>query len=195
MSQLTKMIPQVAPGYHALLVKTAAAIQEDPYKDEILGEMGAIVKKAEALLPQQVKTAAVGFPVRNWKDVGNVAKGTAAAMGVMTAGGIAMALAGDLYEAAKRGLTRGRDYKAMLEANPDLAKPSYSTKVKASFGTLHRFNPDFAKDPNVAGQYVRSAIEIPGSELTSAKDLVKARSESTRSRQLPSFNPGNILTT
>lgn len=190
MSQLTEMIPQVAPGYHALLVKTAAAIQEDPYRNEILKEMEGIVKTAEAKLGM-VKTANPKI-MRGWKDV---AKGTAAAMGIMTAGGIAMALAGDLYESAKRGLTRGRDYKNMLEANPDLTKPSNTAKVKASFSTLHRFNPDFAKDPNVAGQYVRNSIEIPGSELASAKDLVKARADMQRPRDLPSMGaaPANIL--
>ena len=187
MSQLTDMIPEAAPEYHKLLVKAAAAIAEDPYKDEILKEMDAIVKKAEE---GHVKTARVGFNVGNWKDAGNVAKGTAAAFGVMTAGGVALALAADLYESAKRGLTRGRDFKAMLAANPDLGAASKAAKVKASFGTLHRFNPEFAKDPNVAGSYVRQSIDIPGSELASVKDLVKARSDSSKAKQLPTFNPG-----
>jgi len=192
MSQLTDMIPEVAPEYHNLLVKTAAAIQESPYKDEILQEMDSIVKKAEALVPV-TKTASIGAGLKGWGDAGNVAKGTAAAFGVMTAGGIALALAGDLYESAKRGLTRGRDFKNMLEANPDLKASSKAAKVKANFSTLHRFNPEFAKDPNVAGSYVRNSIDMPGGELASLKDLVKARSDSAKSKQLPSFNPSGIF--
>ena len=117
MSQLTDMIPEVAPEYHELLTKAASAIAEDPYKDEILKEMDAIVKKAEA---GHVKTARVGLSVGNWKDAGNVAKGTGVAFGVMAAGGIALALAADLYESAKRGLTRGRDFKKMLAARRHL---------------------------------------------------------------------------
>lgn len=190
MSQLTEMIPQVAPEYHALLVKTAAAIDDDPYRAEILGEMDAIVKKAEAKL-YLTKTAGPKV-MRNWKEI---AKGTGAAFGVMTAGGIAMALAGDLYESAKRGLTRGRDYKNMLKANPDLARASNAVKAKAHFSTLHRFNPEFAKDPNIAGTFVRNAIDVPGSELASAKDLVKARADMQKPRELPGMGsaPGSIV--
>ena len=194
MSQLTDMIPEVAPEYHELLVKQASAVQEAPFREEILQEMDAAIKKAEAMIPQQVKTAGIGFPVKTWKDAGNVAKGTGVAFGVMTAGGVALALAADLYESAKRGLTKGRDFRSMLKANPDLGAASKAAKVKASFSTLHRFNPEFAKDPNVAGSYVRNSIDMPGSELASVKDLVKARSDSSKARQLPQFNPSNMIT-
>ena len=183
MSQLTEMIPKVAPQHHELLVKLGTDLQADPYCDEIAQEMDGIIKKAEACLEGIAKTAAVK-DLRGWKDV---AKGTGAAFGIMAAGGIALALAGDLYEAAKRGLTRGRDYKNMLAANPDLRSPSKSAKVKSSFGTLHRFNPEFAKDPNVAGSFVRNAIEVPGSELATAKDLVQARDSMQKARALPAM--------
>lgn len=214
MSQLTDMIPRVAPEYHQLLVKTASEIQQDPYKDDILREMNAIIKKAEALVGHE-KTAAspmedmlsgtgttdrlkkslkprIGKSLGNWKGI---VKGTAAAFGVMTAGGIALALAGDLYESAKRGLTRGRDYRNMIEANPDLGKPGVSAKAKTSFSTLHKFNPDFAGDPNVAGSFVRYSIEYPGTEISQVKDLVQARSNMQKPKELPSMGsaPSSIL--
>lgn len=189
MSQLTEMIPEVAPEYHELLMKTASAVRNSPYCDETLQEMDAIIKKAEALIPEHIKTAGLK-PMRGWQDI---ATGVGVGAAAMTAGGIALALAGDLYESAKRGLTKGRDFKAMLKANPDLASASKAARVKSSFGTLHRFNPEFAKDPNVAGSYVRNSIDMPGSELASAKDLVSARAQSQNAKQLPSM--GNAAST
>jgi hypothetical protein len=187
MSQLTNLIPKVAPKYFELLEKTAAEINRDPYRDDILKEMGAIIKKAEARLVESIEKTAGMKVLRPWQEH---AKGMMAGVGMMAAGGIALALAGDLYEAAKRGITRGRDYKKMLAANPDLDRPGKAAKVQSSFRTLHRFNPDFAGDPNVAGSYVRQAIELPGSELNTTQSLVKARADLKRSRDLPSV--GNM---
>ena len=172
-------------------MKMASELRSSPYRDEILQEMNSIVKTAHIRQAELEKTAAIK-QMRNWQDI---AKGTAGAFGVMTAGGIALALAGDLYEAAKRGLTKGRDFRNMLEENPDLKAPSKAAKVKATFSTLHRLNPEFAGDPRVAGSYVRQSIEIPGSELQTAKDLVKARTDMQRARDLPSMGsaPGSII--
>lgn len=64
-----------------------------------------------------------------------------------------------LYDAA----TKARDFRSMLEQNPDLAQKQQEEPklVNQMFSTLRTFNPAFTRDPVVAGSYVRQMVENP----------------------------------
>lgn len=81
----------------------------------------------------------------------------AAASGAAVAGiGIA---ASKLYDAA----TKARDFRQMLEANPDLKEHQQSMPVhfNRAYTSLRDMVPQFAKDPLVAGRYMRMMVENP----------------------------------
>jgi hypothetical protein len=59
--------------------------------------------------------------------------------------------------------TKTRDFRQMLEANPDLrahqqADPAGFNRM---FTSLRTFAPDFTREPMVAGAYMRNAMETP----------------------------------
>ena len=96
-----------------------------------------------------------------------------------------------MYDSIKRGLTKSRNYKKMLKANDDLSGSDPS--VKANFETLHRFNPEYSADPNVAGGYVRHAKQFP-SDIGMVHGLVSSRkairdSRALRPMQVPMDRP------
>ena len=93
------------------------------------------------------------------KSFGGIA-GTAAAMGVGAAAFAGAAVAANkMYNAA----TKSRDFRSMLEANPDLKvhlkeDPAGFNRMYTSLRTLA---PEFAKEPMVAGHYMRQGMEGP----------------------------------
>ena len=97
---------------------------------------------------EQEKTAAFGMSnVRDIALMGIVGAGSTAAV----AGAFSAAKA--LYGAA----TKGRDFKQMLEFDPELKElhknnPKY---VNAGFNTLRRMNPEFSADPMVSSAFVK----------------------------------------
>lgn len=100
----------------------------------------------------------------------------AAAAGAVGAVGGGIALANKLYDAA----TKARDFRAVLESDPDLAAqhqedPAFARRVNAAFSTVRRFNPAFSKDPFVAATIVRQLAENPNSSGQVAMELAKTR--------------------
>lgn len=89
---------------------------------------------------------------------GGVGRGALAAGGAL---GVGLAGAGvqKLYDVA----TKARDFKSMLESNPDLkAKQEENPRqFNQMFSTLRTFNPGFSRDPIVAGTYMRQMTESP----------------------------------
>lgn len=168
--ELMEKIAEVAPREYRFIVKTAKEVKESPFREEILEELeGHIEKVANSMLGRF--------------------GGAAAGVGATVATGIAFSLAGDMYDSLKRGITKGRNYKAMLRDNPDLAEMPASD-VQRAFSTLHRFNPDFAADPTVAGSFVRrqaNFLEFDPKQLT---DLVSSRKSLADTRKLPI--PGRV---
>lgn len=177
MNNLIQKVAEVAPDHFRFLHSTAAEIRNSPFRDEIAEEMNDIIKIAEAA---QEKLAI---------DFGGVARGMGSAaqsmmghpvplfIGSTIAGGVALSLAGDLYDAARRGLTKSRHWSAMLEANPDLAdRAKEDPNVQTMFNTLHRFNPEFSGDPHVAASFVKAQLEYPD-DVGIPQNLVKAHSE------------------
>ena len=98
-----------------------------------------------------------------------VGAGAAAAVGASVAG-LSMG-ARQLYGAA----TKGRDFRKMIEFNPDLAEhhardPKTFNQL---FTSLRSMNPAFSQDPIVAGTYMRRMVDSPaaGGVLTDAVSL------------------------
>lgn len=106
------------------------------------------------------------------------ALGAGAAVGV----GVAGAVAGDLYDAAKRGLTKGNNLKRILVNNPELQRGDRKALVR-SFNTLHRYAPEFTSDPMLGGQILNRMIELPNDQLALVKDLITSRKTLAESKK------------
>jgi hypothetical protein len=100
------------------------------------------------------------------KSVGRAVKPFGQAAGMAMAGGVGAAgfaglvgAAGKLFTAA----TKSRDFRAMLEANPDLKEHQKMDPggFNRMYSSLHTMAPEFAKEPMVAGYYMRQGMEAP----------------------------------
>lgn len=173
--QLMQKVAEVAPKHHEFLLKTAEEVKTSPYKDEITEELDGLMKKA--------------FQMPGWaSNMGKSMAGGAGMVGGAVAAGIAYALAGDMYDAAKRGITKSRNYQQMMAANPDL-KQLPAQSVQKAFSVLHRFNPEFASDPTVAGAWVKSRSQFGEDAYANVQDmgqLISSRKNLMDAKKLPS---------
>ncbi len=158
---IMEKVAESDPDTYQFLISTAPAVQTSPFKDEIVGELDGIMKQA------------------------GMVGGIGAQMGVNIGSGIAMALAGDMYNAVKRGITKSTYYRAMLDENPDLKKMD-AKDVQNAFSTLHQFNPDFASNPHVAGAFVRKNAQFPEFDATQLNNLVSSHKSISDTKKLPS---------
>lgn len=133
--------------------------------------------------------------------IGNAAKGAAgaakpyagaAALGA--AGIVGSALVNDLYSAARLAVTRNRNFKNMLEADPEL-KEHPAEKVKALFNTLHeKGGPEMSGDPLIASAFVKQQLELPPQFLLeSVHKLVGTGSTLAKSKQMGSFDLSKMM--
>lgn len=194
---ILQKVAQVAPRHHHFLLKTASEINTSPFREEILGEMNDLVKLAMnwGAMAGGLRSGAQALG-RGAASFGSMAgKGALSlggAVGAAAAGGIALALAGDLYDAAKRGITKGRDYTAMMRANPQLQKMP-AKEVQKAFSVLHRFNPEFAGDPTVAGAWVGRQVNVTSMQpdeyanLNTLKPLIDARKNLADTKKISPF--------
>lgn len=98
-----------------------------------------------------------------------------AAMGAV--GGAALAGAAFAGHAVYDAATKARDFKSMLEANPDLAAEHAENPAPFNqmFSTLRTFNPAFSKDPIVAGTYMRQMVADPVNAGGKVLDAIQYR--------------------
>jgi len=107
------------------------------------------------------------------KVLGNALMG-AGATAIVGAGGAAAQLG---MSKAYDAITKAQDFKLMLEHNPDLAE--HHTNDPRTFNQLYSslrtVNPAFAKDPIIAGTYMRRMVESPmaGGVLTDAISMAE----------------------
>jgi len=80
---------------------------------------------------------------------------------------------GDLYDTAKDAINKSRNYKAMMDMNPALNEMD-STMVQRAFNTLHKFNPQYASDPTVAGEFVAQRARQQGLDFNQLKNIIDA---------------------
>lgn len=173
---LMEKVAEVAPDKYRFIVKMAAEVRESPFRDEIVDQLDAIVKKAALQAPP---------------GMGSRFGGAAAGIGMAVGTAIAYSLAGDMFDATKRGITKGRNYRSMLKENPDL-KELPTKNVQQAFSTLHRFNPEFSGDPLVAGSFVRRQAQFPGGEFDANQlsSLVSSHKSLADGKKLQM--PGNL---
>jgi len=101
--------------------------------------------------------------------------------GMLIGAGMTMGVAGiegirEKLKERKSSLEKAKNYKSMLEANPDLRASSVDSKmVQRHFDTLHKFNPEYASDPMVAGTYVQNSLEMARPNIDALNNVVGAR--------------------
>jgi hypothetical protein len=100
----------------------------------------------------------------------SLALGAAGALGI----GLAGSVASDLYDAAKRGLTKGRNFNRMMASTPDL-KNFDKKDLQNSFNTIHRFAPEMTADPILAANLVRGLAVSPENSVGFVKELLTSR--------------------
>lgn len=101
--------------------------------------------------------------------------------GLITAGLVVGAATGgrDIYDAVKGKIMHHRSFGKMMDMNPALKKHD-KKMVNAAFNTLHRFNPDYAADPLVAGTFVQNALDMSRVDVGTVNSLVDANSKLKR---------------
>ena len=105
-----------------------------------------------------------------WPDIGK----TLAFMATAAAIEIGAKGAYDVYRGVKDRLSATKNFRDMMEKNPDL-KSYDQNKVQAAFNTLQKFNPDYASDPGVAGTFVQNAMDMARVDVSTINALVDAR--------------------
>lgn len=159
MTTLMQKVAQVAPAKYSFIMKTASEVRQSPFRNEIIEDLDALIKRANQSFMSRV---------------GGAIGPAAAGIGATVATGIAYNLAGDMFDSVKRGITKSRGYKAMLRENPDLAEHP-AKDVQKIYSTLHRFNPDFAMDPMVAGSFVRRQAALGEFDTKMLTEAISAR--------------------
>lgn len=127
------------------------------------------------------------------KDIGGAALNHGkTALGLGAAGllvGAVHAVGTDMYDAAKRGLTAGRNFKRVLAQNPDLLEKYEKKDLKKVFDTVHRFGPEFTADPFLMERVLAAGMDSPDNIFGAVQNIIGARKnlQDAKRRQ---FTPG-----
>lgn len=161
-SELLKAVGEHQP---ALMAKTAQMVA-------LLGRIepdfvSDVVEDFNTVLNVTTEKVAAKMP-EGWKPYGMAAAGT-------VVGGLMASVATDLYDAAKKGLTKGRNYSRIMEANPNLKREVDPKALRMAYNTLHRFAPDFTADPLVGGALLKQVAELPQMSHKTVIELIGAR--------------------
>lgn len=151
-------------------------------RPDLIDKVAAGLVVLEKLFPEEVEEVKsnLGF-VAGKADEGIKTAGSAdykrfgLAVGATVAAGLGSAVASDLYDVVKRGLSRGRNFKNILNANPDLVKSFDKSQLRASFNVVHRYAPEFTADPTMGGAILHSLSQMPHSEHQIVEKLINAR--------------------
>jgi hypothetical protein len=156
----------------SVVEKLAAAGELTPEQVERIGrhvqEMVKAAKENPELLKEAGFMGSVGRVLMD-KILPPIVAGGALMGGAAGANRLMQVMEDRKNESEKAGL-----YQEMMEANPQL-KSRDATAVQRAFNTLHRFNPEFARDPMVAGSFVDAASEVERVDVNQVKNLVDAR--------------------
>lgn len=123
--------------------------------------------------PGAVVAKGTGHQFKETMEKGLQYAGAAALLG----GGAQAAEAG--WEAGTSALNKVIGFRKMMKTNPDLEQKD-KAKVHSAYGTLHRFNPEMAKDPFVAGSWVKSVAEYDTVPTRTVADLIGARARTEK---------------
>ncbi len=93
----------------------------------------------------------------------STAIGIATVVGTGVAASLGSHIAADLFDAAKRGLSKGRNYKRIMDASPNLKNEVIDkSRIRPAFESLHRFAPDFMSDPLMGASLLKALANQPG---------------------------------
>jgi len=81
-----------------------------------------------------------------------VALGTAAATATVAGGAGALS---EAYKSIRDSLGKAKAYKTMMDEAGDRIRGIPSKQVQQSFNTLYRVNPEYARDPVIAAEFIR----------------------------------------
>ena len=178
--ELLKMAADANPE---LVEKIASTLQEleaiaPEFMEDFTEDADAIVGRVN----EKTKEAAGFFSAENMKTLGRGVLSTAVTTAVL---GVGMAVGTDLYNAARRGLTSGRNWKRMIHANPDLKDIDLAT-ARRSFKTVQKYAPDIASDPMTAGSLVyRMSHAVVGDHDKLLRDTIALQSEHNKAKYTP----------
>lgn len=165
-----------------LMKKTAMAVGliekiAPEFLEDVLQEFEMVCSVTE----EKVKEAAGIVPgLKNVMSVrGGMDKaiGVAAIVGTGVAASLGSAIATDLFDAAKRGLTKGRNFRRIMEHNPNLKNEIHDkSRLKPAYDAIHRYAPDFTRDPLIGGSLLKSLANQPsGNEYQLITNLLGSR--------------------
>ena len=137
-----------------------------------------IVKEAQAdpaLLKEALeKMGNPGFLRTMWSHTKQMAP-YAAASALLGAGmGFGAHAARSAFGGVADQVQKAKSYKKMVADNPKLQEADPNVVQKA-FNTLHKFNPQYASDPLVAGTFVQNVVDQERLDIGTVKSLVDAR--------------------
>jgi hypothetical protein len=117
--------------------------------------------------------------------------------GSLLAAGLASSIASDLYDSAKKGLTKSRNFNRIMDdpSNKALLKGTDASVLRRSFNTFHRYAPEFTADPLLGGSILKAMTEVPENNLVNIKDLISAQKalRETQGSQFKPTSPGMKL--
>lgn len=159
----------------------SAAYEADPVKMEKVAKALFVVEHIDAGLAREMadelafiadytveKTAAL-----NLAPAADVGKKVMVGAATMAGAGLLAAVATDLYDAAKRGLTKGQNFKRIMDANPQFK--GQKAQALAAFNAVHRYAPELTADPLVGGSLMNAIIQMPDGAYNTIKDVAGIR--------------------
>lgn len=176
-------------------LKIASEKEENQEKlaavDQIIREVKPSLFGQELIQEQrELLTKSANF----WQKAQQGALKGLGAVGIAGASVVGTALVNDMYDVAKKALTKKRNFEGMLNANPDL-NDYPADKVKAYFTTLHeKGGPEISGDPHMAGEFVRQHLEFSGrGMIDSVKKIVDIRSQLGKTKDHVSIDFNKFL--
>jgi len=176
-----------------IVEKLAAAGHLTPEQVERIGEATSDFLKEAASDPELLKEAHEKLSVA-WGDIAKKLVGKAGLGAAATAGGLGMLgaynMAHGKIKQMKDDIGKAKHYKAMVDNNPELADTGADAKlVQNHFNTLYKFNPEYAKDPMVAGAYVTQSMDSARPNLMVLNQMVGARKQHMESESYSKETP------
>jgi hypothetical protein len=192
--ELLKGVEQAEPELFQKIATTMALTErlEPEFVQETATDINDILDFAQEKIAEYdelVKTAAKGTALRG---VGSFVKDVGMGVGAGIGAALLTSISSDIYDAAKRGLTKGSNLRAILRQNPELADKFKDNRavMMNSYNTLHRFAPEFTADPSLGGQLLNAMADSAeaGGQSVMIKDLLNSRKTILDSKKLQ-FQP------
>jgi hypothetical protein len=176
-----------------IVEKLAAAGHLTPEQVEKIGEAVSEFLKEASSDPELLKEAHEKLAIE-WGPIARRLASKAGLGAAATAGGLGVLglynIAHSKIKQLKDDIGKAKHYKAMLENNPELSDSNVDAKViQNHFNTLYKFNPDYAKDPMVAGAYVEQSMDAARPNLAVLNQMVGAREQHIKSEAFSRETP------